>query len=170
MVYMGLFDYYPMHWYHSEEKSKDKHHFFMSPDLNVFKDFESVNSHVKTYKTLGNNFLQVVDGTCSTAFTHILGTLECLPCYSPLSGEMGHLQYTWDQFSEEFSKEKNSFSFLVKKGNRWENTWVEVLKNGTYSLFHSRKDRIFGSLLDVFIGLKPAYDVQYLKNGNISKY
>ena len=173
MVYMGRFELYEdTRW---DEKNsiikKGKHYYFMVLNVSELNPMEVIKRLV-TFKTMGDNFIEVVDNTCIENYAEIFEDIEKDPKYSPIDPDKTvYIKYSLEEIIHALEHSWQIGIYIFLNGQ-----YIGIQINkiaGQYSCYSYflkntppyRKG--YKTVDELYSGLKPYYRRRYLANGNL---
>ena len=170
MIYMGRFEKYEdTRWHNvSDGKSKGMHYFFI--ELPIGESIE-----IKTFKSLGDNFIELIEGTCVGNYAELFDKLEKEPIYSPIdTSKTVYNEFTLEEFIKHLKK--NSYksyysnSMLHKKIGTSNLQYIDIrifkyIKNYTTYSYATQMTKEYSTIEELFTDLKPCFRKRYLANG-----
>lgn len=155
-IYMGRFDKFEHGGWNKNEIGTNlgKYYFFYDPEI---KDF-------KTYKSLGDAFIEVVESTCHSEYSKFFDKLEKSTIYSPIDeSKTEYVEYTLAEFLKIFRKDYKNF--YTAMGTKYKEVYSYNYGHGDFQCrVGGGRDKSFKTLEDVFNEFKPCYRKQYLTN------
>jgi hypothetical protein len=163
MVYMGRFEKYEDSRWHevSNGKSKGMHYYFVELPCNRTIDF-------KTFKSLGDNFIELVDGTCVDNYAKLFDKLEHEPMYSPIDdSKTVYTEFTLVNFIRHLKGSTYHPYYSSIKGSQHIDIRINKDYHGGYSVssYTTRMHRKYSTVEELFADLKPCSRKRYLANG-----
>jgi hypothetical protein len=156
-IYMGRFDKFEYEGWKRNDVGTNlgKHYFFYDPEI---KDF-------KTYKSLGDAFIEVVESTCHSEYSKFFDKLEKSTVYSPIDeSKTEYIEYTLAEFLKVFRKDYKNF--YTATGTEYKEGYFYHYGQGDIQCrIGSSMLKSFKTLEEVFNKFKPCYQKQYLTNG-----
>jgi len=163
MIYMGRFDVYEdTRWEEKcDIKNKGKYYYFIKLST---KDRISI----ETFKSLGDNFIEVIDSTCVRDYAKLFESIEKNTIHTPIDpSKTKYIEYTIDEFRSSLKSNSWRHYYVAIQENYYIRGQIEnYLKNNFsfYSYSPSYK-KTFGTIEELFNELKPCYKKRYLVNG-----
>jgi hypothetical protein len=181
MIYMGKFEKYKDERWLSEKTggALGKHYYFIvsnklktndddDDDDDDNNDDYSERASIKTFKSIGDCFIEVIDSNCVSNFAQLMDKIEKSPIYSPLDdSKTEYIKYTQTEFHK-LAKSFFSFYMLEKTNYRYLYARVDGAKILCWCYDNSKKGNWdFDSITQLFNELKPCYKKTYLVNGKL---
>jgi hypothetical protein len=159
MVYMGRFDRHEDTRWEAYEVGKNfgKHYFFLMKD----------NKEIKTYKSLGDNFIATVDSGCISNYAELFELIERNAIYSPIDpSRTEFFEYTLEEFTKILSKKRYDQFYALISGSYVEFR-INKYKHISCNSYDYRINENFNTIEELYNNLKVFYRKRYLVNGKL---
>lgn len=165
MIYMGRFDKYEdSRWEEiSSTKSKGKHYYFIELPCDSI-------IIIKTLKSLGDSFIELVDGTCVENYAMLFDKIEENPIYSPIDhSKTVYTPYTLEEFIKDVKRNDYKSYYSSIKGSQYVDLHINKGYVKGYNVYSYGVQRHweYDSIKELFEDLKPCYRDRYLANGKL---
>lgn len=164
MVYMGRFDKYEDSRWHdiSNGKSKGLHYYFI--ELPTDQLFE-----IKTFKSLGDSFIELVDGNCVENYASLFEKLEKEPIYSPIDdSKTEYFEFTLAELIKHLKSNSYHTYYSKIKDSQYIDIRISQYRH-EYSVYSytAKVHSSYPGIEALFADLKPCYRKRYLANGKL---
>ena len=174
MIYMGKFNKYLYERWSTHQdsrvinKSLGEHFYFIVPIKNKNCGGGSVETHeIKTFKSLSNYFIEVIDSNCTVDYAKLMEALEKSPIFSPIE-KIEYIEYTLPELIK--STKKNSYlSIYIKRNDAYIDAYISNYDNGLTRQSYRGYNQYstFKSFEELFNDMKHYYKNTYLANGKL---
>lgn len=169
LIYMGRFNNYS-YPYQQGVKNKGLHYYFMRVEN---KDSPvSYYSDIRTFKSIGENFIEVIDDTCTPNYAKLFDKLECDAEFSPIDEyKTEYIEYSLDEVYKLFT---NGWKYVFLKRNNKTYAQVRLQNyNGRYGIDYYNSTSQYRttptctSIEEFYKSIKVCYQKKYLLNGKL---
>lgn len=173
MIYMGRFKKFKYErWSSSSSKTPLGEHFFFTQLSKAVKDddddddFDSTDN-IKTFKSLNDYFIEVIDSNCVSNFAQLMDKIEKSPIYCPIDeSKTQYVEYTETEAQKLLKK--NYFYFFTFDTHKNITGRIEGGKIICWSYDSpNRGNWTFNSITQFIDKFKPCYRNTYLANNKL---